>query len=72
MYPKFKPVPTNSTGVGNTIALQTSCHVGGDYIIYVAQQNASNASCGGLAVKFSWSTSAPSYVLVKAKRIAIP
>jgi hypothetical protein len=67
----FKPVPTNSSGVGNTIDLQTSCHVSGNYIISVAQQNASNASCGGLALKFNFSTSAPSYVLVTAKRIAI-
>lgn len=67
----FKPVPTNSTGTNNAIDLQTSCHIGGNYIISVAQQNFSNASCGGLALKLSWSSSAPSYVLVKAKRIAI-
>jgi len=67
----FKPVPTNSSGTGNVIDLQTSCHVSGNYIISVAQQNASNASCGGLALKLNWTPSSPSYVLVKAKRIAI-
>jgi predicted heme/steroid binding protein len=68
----FKPVPTNSSGVGNTIDLQTSCHVSGNYIISVAHQNVSNGSAGGLAIKFNWTPSAPSYVIVKAKRIAIP
>jgi hypothetical protein len=67
----WKPVPTNATGYGNTIDLQTSCHVDGNYIISVANQNVLNASCAGLALKFNFSTSSPSYVLVKAKRIAI-
>jgi hypothetical protein len=68
----FRPVPTNATGTNNAIVLQTSCHIGGDYLITVAQQNFGNASSGGLAAKLSWSTASPSYIIVTAKRIAIP
>jgi hypothetical protein len=68
----FRPVSTNATSNNNSIALQTSCHIGGDYIISVAQKNVSGGGCGGLVAKLSWSTESPSYITVTAKRIAIP
>lgn len=46
--------------------------ISGKYATTISVGAFDNTSAGGLAIKFSWSTSAPSYVLVKAKRLAIP
>jgi hypothetical protein len=60
----------NSAGDNNEVALATSSHVGGNYIIYMAMRAAGGSTQAGVSARFSWTPSGSGGVLtVRVKRI---
>jgi hypothetical protein len=60
----------NSGGDNNEVALATSSHVGGNYIIYMAMRAASGSTTAGVSARFSWTPAGSGgFIVVRVKRI---
>ena len=60
----------NSAGDNNEVALATSSHVGGNYIIYMAMRAAGGSTQAGVSARLSWTPAGSGGVLtVRVKRI---
>jgi hypothetical protein len=61
---------TNSAGNNNEVALATSSHVGGDYIIYMALRAGNSSTSAGLSARLSWTPAGSGgFLAVRVKRL---